>query len=303
MAAVASSWIDSIKGTVLTAGWSQAGQAGWIDLGGRALRVVAVLWMAWTLAGLLWLLSGHSSAPLPAPPPAPRHEAPAVDVGQLASFNLFGAAPVAAGGAAANAPDTTLQLRLAGVFVNVKAAASSAIVAERNNPTAPAKVYRVNETLPGGAVLAEVHDDRILIRRGDGATEVLRFEKTGLLDGGSAPAAGAGIEADDAGADQPVNVREALDNAITAMGRNPEAFVQQFGLKPGPMGYEITAATPEDLRGAIGLQPGDKILSVNGRRLGNPRQDQDALAALKASGSARVEVQRGGQIVTIERKF
>lgn len=286
---------------VLTAGWALAGQERWIGMAGRLLRVLATLWMAWTLAGLLWLVSGHGSAPLPAPPARPRAQAPAVDVGKLASLNLFGAAPVAAGGAAANAPDTTLQLRLAGVFVNAVATASSAIVAERNNPTAPAKVYRVNDTLPGGAVLAEVHDDRIVIRRGDGANEILRFEKTGLLDGGQAP--GAKAEADDAAADQPVNVREALDNAITAMGRNPDAFVQQFGLKPGPMGYEITAATPEDLRGALGLQPGDRILSVNGRRLGNPRQDQDVLATLKASGSARVEVQRGGQIVTIERKF
>ena len=81
------------------------------------------------------------------------------------------------------------------------------------------------------------------------------------------------------------------------------AKTNQFGLKPGPLGYEITDMTPEDLRGAIGLQPGDRILSVNGRRLGNPRQDQEVLTALKASGAARVEVQRGGQIVTIERKF
>lgn len=273
-----------------------------MDLGGRALRVVATLWMAWTLAGLLWLLSGHSSAPLSPPPQAPRRVAPTVDVGQLASYNLFGAAPVAAaGGAAANAPDTTLQLRLAGVFVNVRPESSSAIVAERNNPMGPAKVFRINDTLPGGAVLAEVHDDRILIRRGDGASEVLRFEKTTLLEGGSPPAGSGGVQVD--ATEQPVNVREALDHAITAMGRNPEAFVQQFGLKPGPMGYEITAATPEDLRSAVGLQPGDRILSVNGRRLGNPRQDQEVLASLKASGSARVEVQRGGQIVTIERKF
>lgn len=273
-----------------------------MDLGGRALRVVATLWMAWTLAGLLWLLSGHSSAPLAPPPQAPRRVAPTVDVGQLASYNLFGAAPVAAaGGAAANAPDTTLQLRLAGVFVNVLPESSSAIVAERNNPMGPAKVFRINDTLPGGAVLAEVHDDRILIRRGDGASEVLRFEKTTLLEGGGPPAGSGGVQVD--ATEQPVNVREALDHAITAMGRNPEAFVQQFGLKPGPMGYEITAATPEDLRSAVGLQPGDRILSVNGRRLGNPRQDQEVLASMKASGSARVEVQRGGQIVTIERKF
>lgn len=283
-----------------------AGQGRWLGWAGRLLRVLATLWMAWTLADLLWLLSGRAAAPLPPPAAAPRREAPAVDVGQLAALNLFGAPPVApAGGGAVNVPDTTLQLRLAGVFVNVVAAASSAIVAERNNPSAPARVYRINDSLPGGAVLTEVHDDRIVIRRGDGASEVLRFEKTGLLDGSQAPAAGSVLraEADDASAGDAVDVRAALDSAIAAMGRNPEAFIQQFGLKPGPLGYEITAATPEDLRGAIGLQPGDRILSVNGRRLGNPRQDQEALSALKTSGAARVEIQRGGQIVTIERKF
>lgn len=283
-----------------------AGQGRWLVWTGRLLRVLATLWMAWTLAGLLWLLSGRATAPLPPPAATPRREAPAVDVSQLAALNLFGAPPLApAGGAAANAPDTTLQLRLAGVFVNVVPEASSAIVAERNNPSAPARVYRINDSLPGGAVLVEVHDDRIVIRRGAGATEVLRFEKTGLLDGGAAAAAGGALrpEADDAAAGEAVDVRAALDSAIAAMGRNPEAFIQQFGLKPGALGYEITAATPEDLRGVLGLQPGDRILSVNGRRLGNPRQDQDALAALKASGAARVEIQRGGQIVTIERKF
>lgn len=283
-----------------------AGQGRWLVVTGRLLRVLATLWIAWTLAGLLWLLSGRAAAPLPPPAAAPRREAPAVDVSQLASLNLFGAPPLApaGGSAAANAPDTTLQLRLAGVFVNVVPASSSAIVAERNNPSAPARVYRINDSLPGGAVLTEVHDDRIVIRRGDGATEVLRFEKTGLLDGGTSPGgAGALRPEPDAAAGDRVDVRAALDSAIAAMARDPEAFIQQFGLKPGPLGYEITAATPEDLRGAIGLQPGDRLLSVNGRRLGNPRQDQDALAALKASGAARVEIQRGGQIVTIERKF
>lgn len=253
------------------------------------------------MAGLLWLVSGHGAAPLPPLPAQPRHEATApVNVGLLASFNLFGTAPPVAGGAATNAPDTTLQLRLAGVFVNATPDESSAIVAERNNPTGPAKVYRINDSLPGGAVLVEVHDDRILIRRSDGGSEILRFEKTSLLDTGSsapAPVPGAGT------ANTSTNIREALGNAVVAMGRDPDAFIQQYGLKPSPLGYEVTAATPESVRGEAGLQPGDRILSVNGRRLGNPRQDLDVLAAVKAGGSARVEIQRGGQIVTIERKF
>lgn len=282
-----------------------AGQARWAGVAGRVLRVGATLWMAWVLAGLLWLPAGHAGTPLSPPAAVPRRAAtPAVDVAQLASLNLFGAPPVAAaGGAAANAPDTTLQLRLAGVFVNVLAERSSAIVAERNNPSVPARVYRINDSLPGGAVLAEVHDDRIVIRRGEGATEVLRFEKTDLLGGGGASLARpSGIEPTGGNADQ-VDVRSALDSAVAAMQRDPEAFIQQFGLKSGPGGYEITDGTPEDLRGALGLQPGDRLLSVNGRRLGNPRRDIEALQALKSNGAARVDIQRGGQIVTIERKF
>jgi general secretion pathway protein C len=279
-----------------------AGREQLTALVGRILCVAATVWIAWTLAGLLWLLSGHNDAPLAAPPAKPRRAAPAVDVSQLASLNLFGAAPVAGtGGEAANAPDTTLQLRLAGVFVNTDPALSSAIVAERNNPNAPAKSYGVNESLPGGAVLTEVHDDRILLRRGE-SSEILRFEKTSLLSGNAgAGAASESSAAEDA--DESFDVRDALGNAIQALTVAPDAFVQQMGLKPGPDGYEITDSTPEDLRGAIGLQAGDKVVSVNGRRLGNPRQDRDVLAGLKSSGYARVEVQRGGQIVTIERKF
>jgi general secretion pathway protein C len=294
------------RGTALAGLAAIAGREQLLAVGGRILRVAATVWVAWTLAGLLWLASGHNGARLVPPPAQAARKAPAVDVGQLASYNLFGAAPVAAqAGAAANAPDTTLQLRLAGVFVNADAAQSSAIVAERNNPSAPAKVYRVNDALPGGATLAEVHDDRILLRRGDGASEILRFEKTGLLDGGTPAAVGGAPEQDDAGEGgaSGTEIRAMLGNAIQALSAAPDAFIEQMGLKAGPMGYEITEGTPEDLRQAVGLQPGDRILSVNGRRLGNPRQDRDALAGLRASGSARVEVQRGGQIVTIERKF
>lgn len=272
---------------------------------GRILCVAAAVWMAWTLAGVLWLLSGHSDAPLVVPSAPPRRAVPAVDVSRLASLDLFGPAPATGTGEAASAPDTTLQLRLAGVFVNADPALSSAIVAERNNPSAPAKNYAVNETLPGGAVLAEVHDDRILLRRG-ASSETLRFEKTSLLDGNAGPGkpapTGSRLMEDDGDGDA-TDVRDVLSNAIQALTVAPEAFVQQMGLRPGPNGYEITDSTPEELRGAIGLQAGDRIVSVNGRRLGNPQQDREVLAGVRSSGFARVEVQRGGQIVTIERKF
>lgn len=283
---------------MLTVSGGMAGQAQLVAIASRVLRVAAVAWMAWALAGLAWLASGHSGASLPVPKVVHR-AAPVVDVSRLAVLNLFGQPPVAtAKGEAASAPDTSLQLRLTGVLVNTDAVRSSAIVTERNNPTAAAKVYRINDALPGGATLTEVYDDRILIKRGDGAGEVLRFEKTGLLDGGTPPVAGTPGSKDDG-----AGVRGMLDNALQAMGTAPEQFLQQMGLKRSSMGYEITAGTPENLRNAVGLQAGDHLLSINGRRLGDPRRDRDVLAALKSSGAAKVEIQRGGQIVTLERKF
>lgn len=267
-------------------------------MAGRLLCVLATVWMAWVAAGMVWLASGHNSARLPAPDiRAVRPALPVVDVSRLAALNLFGAAPLAqAKGEAANAPDTSLQLRLTGVFVNADAGRSSAIVAERNNPVAPAKVYRVNESLPGGATLAEVYDDRILIRRGEGAAEVLRFEKSSLLGGeASAPS---GRETGNN------SVRDMLGNAMQAMASAPEEFVQQMGLKPGDNGYEVTAQTPEEMRNAVGLQPGDRLVSINGRRLGNPRRDRTVLGELQnGSGRVKVEIQRGGQTVILERKL
>lgn len=285
---------------MLTATGMAARQERWLEAAGRVLRTGAVLWMAWVLAGLLWLLGGHDGASLPALPASPqgaRPAAPPVDPARLASLNLFGLASVVAppSDAAVNAPDTSLQLRLAGVFVSADAERSSAIVAERNG--ANGKLYRLNESLPGGAVLEGVFEDRILLRRGV-STEVLRFEKTGLLSGNAPPPSASGGVAGPA-----INARALIGSAMESLTSSPDAFLQEMGLRRGGAGYEVTSDTPEQMRRAAGLQPGDRLLSVNGRRLGDPQNDRMTLQEVQNSGLARVEVQRGGQIVTIERKF
>ena len=48
-----------------------------------------------------------------------------------------------------------------------------------------------------------------------------------------------------------------------------------------------------------GLQPGDVVLSINGRPLGDINVDRMALANLASSGSVSVELLRNGQTLTI----
>jgi type II secretory pathway component PulC len=76
-----------------------------------------------------------------------------------------------------------------------------------------------------------------------------------------------------------------------------------MGLKPSAEGYEITASTPENLRSSAGLNPGDKLVSVNGHRLGNPRRDRDVLSDIQSTGSVNIEMKKGGQTITLNSKL
>lgn len=261
------------------------------------VKGLAVVWGAWALAGLAWLASGHDRSPLPAMPArAEVRTQPRVDTSRLASLDLFGKAQAAAAGQAANAPDTTLQLKLNGVFVSGDADRSSAIVSESSQPNG--KLYRVNDSLPGGATLAAVYPDRILLKRGEGSTEVLRFEKTSLLGGEPKPPAPPTAMPEGSN-----NVRGFLDHAAVALEQQPEAFLNEMGLIRSGRGYEIGPNAPEKITKSVGLRPGDRIVSVNGQPLGNLPNDRALLQQVKERGSARIEIQRGSQTLTIDQKF
>ena len=69
-------------------------------------------------------------------------------------------------------------------------------------------------------------------------------------------------------------------------------------------GYQVTAAMPSQVRNRLGLEPGDKVLTVNGQTVGNnPTQDAGVLQQVKQAGEAQIEVQRGDQVITIRQQF
>ena len=69
-------------------------------------------------------------------------------------------------------------------------------------------------------------------------------------------------------------------------------------------GYQVTAAMPAKLRNRLGLESGDRVLSVNGQNVGsNPAQDADLLKQVQQSGEAQIQVQRGEQVITVRQQF
>jgi general secretion pathway protein C len=267
----------------------------------RAIMLLAALYFAWRMAGLLWLLAGQDQVALAKPSPVAAVAKINVDGSRLATFSIF-KAPVLVSGSTVNAPDTSLQLKLDGVFAGSVQSQSSAIISEQGQGIG--KLYRVGQQVSGGATLSAVYVDRVLLQR-NGQDEVLRFIKTNLLEGEAPPPtlesntqikAQAGTQGEQA--------RNLLGTALERLNNDPDVYLNQMGLVAnGGQGYEITDNVPSYIRRNIGLKAGDKILRLNGQPLGNVQLDKNLLQQVQQTGHARIEIQRGSHHLTIEQNF
>lgn len=311
------------------------------------LVLLLALGLAWSLATGIWFFIGGAETDVQVAtvradePEVEAAGGPALPAAAIAALDLFGT-PDAAGmiaPAAADAPETRLQLELNGVFLAQTAIDSSAIVAERNRD---GKLYRVGDRLPGNAELTEVLADRIVLRRA-GQYETLRFpnasDALSLADMGSVGTIGAGRSAavprgraalqranleqgdpyadaygenaataagmqqeeaqdnDTASSSPRESMRETLERFQQSLDVDPQGTLAQIGVEPvvtdgGAGGYRIGNEIPAARLSSVGLRPGDVVLSVNGRAVGDIEQDRGELQAIVDAGSARLEIQR-----------
>jgi general secretion pathway protein C len=225
-----------------------------------------------------------------------------------------------------NAPETRLALTLHGLFSG--SSESSALISAAGGQP---RRYLEGASLPGGAVLAEVQKDQVLLRR-QGQLEVLRFPKGAAAAGfraqgtGSAalsalPSALPGVQdrrsasvtptlsrqrsasalgsasasAPGSGSANAFSPRSALRAFQGALAEQGESALASYGLAPasGGAGLEINNQVPAAALAQVGLRPGDRILSVNGQGVDGLAQNPQQIDAVLASGSARLEIQRG----------
>ena len=205
-----------------------------------------------------------------------------------------------------SAPTTRLNLELQGVFLSDVPSTSSAIVAERGRD---GKLYLVGDKLPGNSVLHSVESDHILLRRGARLEKLLFITKRLNIKSSSTAATTASrnprtktnpnpSRRDPASQANSPNTSTAILNEVRErMLRNPKAVLKEYGLSavaPGSsQGYKVDTAHPA--LNNTGLQPGDRVVSVNGAPLGVAMNDARLIDQARAAGRVRVEVERGGR--------
>jgi general secretion pathway protein C len=269
------------------------------------VNVLLIVWLAWQLARLTWLLVPgvqHTEAPPPVAPAASGEPGQArVDVRQLASWHVFGEAgnetPVKKA-TPVDAPETRLKLTLSGVFASADPANARAIVGD---PRGSEQSYAVGDPLPGGAKLSEIYPDRIILERGSGF-ETLRLPREEGVS--SAPRSYSHRSATHLNSSTSASRVEAFTRYRNEIKQNPASFLNYVRATPAKqdgrfIGFALQEGPQAGAFEELGLSPGDIVTGINGVAIESPADGMKAMQALGEGDSVDVTLLRGGQEVSL----
>ncbi|NNH38152.1 type II secretion system protein N [Acinetobacter terrae] len=276
-------WIEKIQ----QLNWKQADRAAPI------LLALLILYLCWKLASIFWLLM--------APPQVIQLER--VELGSqqpqvpnISSFALFQETGKSA------AADENINLVLQGVVVGFPSQFSSAVIKVND----VADRYRVGESIDTTSYqLAEVYWDRVVLRQNNGSTRELPFKRmeNGLDQPIVQPVVNAPSSNHQSIQAVPSQESSALGQAVQKIQEDREQYLKDMGVNAASGGYEVTSRTPAALRSKLGLQPGDRIMSLNGQAVGQGQSDAQLLEQARREGQVKLEIKRGDQVMTIQQNF
>ncbi|MBI3562657.1 MAG: type II secretion system protein GspC [Gammaproteobacteria bacterium] len=280
----------------------------WLRRAPKMIEVLLVILLAKAAADISWLIfspaptPGNASVSLPAARQAPTQQ-PRLQA--VANLHIFGMPSVATGpaGAAINAVKTGLKLSLRGVFASDIPENSMAIVADDQNQE---KVYVRGDTVVPGVTLQEVYPDRIILNR-SGNYETLSMPTEGKdLPGqptrpGRATLYNPALSAAAPARTTPASGAERLRDLRQELVTRPDQFWNQVRIDPyqedGVLkGFRFTHRDPQ-VMAAIGLQPSDVVVDVNGSPATDPAVMQSIMS--NNGGTITLGVLRGGQRIEL----
>ena len=273
------------------------------------VSVVFILLISWNLAQLTWRVLPPVEQV--APPPKPiatmttvsRQNKSTHDPSRdIAKRHLFGKVSAVAPKRKpviqqpAVMPKTKLNLTLSGVFAQEDERKGMAIIAERGRKE---KNYVVGDSVPGGAFLEAVYDDRVVLKRG-GRLETLALPKESVNDKNaksstrtSRPAPRPAVSSRrNKAQEQATDLKSIREQFL----QNPQSLIGLIRGQPvrreGKFyGYKVNPGRNREVFTRYGFERNDIVTSVNGIALDNYAE---LVKGLAQETSFTVEVDRGG---------
>lgn len=222
--------------------------------------------------------------------------AEAIDVEAIRAAHLFGVvASIEAQAIDPNtAPATTLTLELLGLIASSDERIAHAIIGDGSGEQ---HIYFLHGAVPGGAVVASILPDRVILDRG-GQLEALILPRTrnpNTLVGDSNPSFSGG--ASSANSAPPPTVAEEQPAARPV--RLADIMMSRPHLQRGEFrGVEVYPGEQAAQFSNLGLQPGDVVTAIDGRPL-TPGNAVAPFEGVAASTSLTLTVERQGKARTL----
>ena len=261
------------------------------------VTMILVLLLAFSAARLTWkILPAPALQPL-APLPGQSTSQPRDTAGQrtdLAGLHLFGFKPKqpVVAQQPEKIPETKLNLILRGVVADADGGSSGAIISA---PGSDEQYYALEEQVPGGAVLKEVHPDHVVLLR-NGSFETLRLPKDELDNSSAVPEP----------RNPPASLSgfKSLQQYRDTMINNPQAMADIIRYTPVPTpgggsGFLVSPGRDRELFTRAGLEPGDIVTAVNGIELDSQPKILSALRIMSQTDEIQLRIQRHGVPQTI----
>jgi general secretion pathway protein C len=252
----------------------------------RAPQVLTFVLALALAAQLALIVVGFSSrSRQTAPPSVTAAPAPPLDIGGLVNAHLFGNAAAEAQADAANAPQTSMPLVLAGVLATSDPKEGMAIIGEN---AAGAKVVSVGQQVPGGATLDSVYNDRAIIERNGALESVFLPRRSAGL--GPPPPAPMPVASSSATMDR---MRKLVsdDPGIISQVMRPQAVFSGGKMR----GFRVYPGANRQAFARMGLRAGDLVTAINGTPLDDKDRAQEIFGTLDSSADARVSITRNGR--------
>lgn len=255
---------------------------------------------AWIWGSLLWHFFSFESPTLnTAARDAQTASGPELNAANLSNLHLFGQGPGTAGQGGVSSSEISASITVVGTLTGNQA---RAFIAYQNGTQ---KALALNEAIPGGGEIAEIHADYIVITRSGRQTTVPLSKPESVARAGKSTGAGR-LRSSQTRSSLP-GIRSAPSRSTAASARfqgNPLDLARNIRALPytengRQIGVRLQAAGNEQLLARMGLSSTDVITSVNGISLDSPSRNLEVLQQLTSNSQFTVGVRRDGKPVTL----
>jgi general secretion pathway protein C len=267
----------------------------WVDrisrIAPRILCAAFVVGIAWELVQATWLLlerEPHEPIAIASPSPAATEPRRTVNVQAIVDAHLFGVEQGPALADAAQAPQTRMNLVLAGTWALDDPSKGFAFIGES---AGTAKMFAVGKAVRPGTTLHSVYPDRVILDT-NGKLEALLLPRpsSGNLTALARPAP----------RPAPMSANQTVENLRRMAESNPQAFAEI--MRPQPVfangvqrGYRVYPGRNRQQFARLGLQPGDLVTAINGTPLDDPQRGMEIFNTIGSADRVTVTIERNGQ--------